>query len=258
MTAYLDRLTEADKVLLDSITEGKQVTADQEISPKYRELITGLLLQLADSELAGAAGYGQLLNLGPTLACRIELSSIVNDKFCQAQNAYELIKALGLNVEKYFLLHSWDARIQRHAQLGYRRASSDKRLNALMFPLTSWPDLSVFTYLMATMARLQFEEFSTASYEPLAELATASVSLEKRHSEYGLKWLANLVEAERLEAQVSINYWHERVIKSFGPSESEGNVLHRNFGLKHRTNDELSKLWEREICAELAKLGLNI
>lgn len=229
MRAILERLTEKDKQLIVDIAGGQQVAAEHESSPKYRELVTGLLLQLADSELAGASGYGQILNLAPSLICRVELSSIVNDKFCQAQNAYEIIRNLGVNVEKYFLLHAWESRIQRHAQLGYRRASSDKRLNALMFPLSNWPDVAVFTYLMATMARLQFDEFSAASFTPIAELAKRSVSLEQRHAEYGLAWIGRLEAAEREEAQLSINYWHERVIKSFGPRESEGNVLHREF-----------------------------
>ncbi|MBX9722530.1 MAG: phenylacetate-CoA oxygenase subunit PaaI, partial [Candidatus Obscuribacterales bacterium] len=209
MTAYLERLSPEDKQLIDEIASGKQVKVEQDSSPKYRELATGLLLQLADSELAGAAGYGQLVNLAPSLSARIELSQVVHDKFAMAESAYKVIEGLGVNVEKYFLLHSWESRIQRHAQLGYRRASSDKRLNALMFPLSNWADLSVFTYLMATMAHLQFEEFSAASFSPLAQLAANSMPIEKLHAEFGLKWLSNLIEVERQEAQLSIYYWHD-------------------------------------------------
>ncbi|MBX9688329.1 MAG: phenylacetate-CoA oxygenase subunit PaaI [Candidatus Obscuribacterales bacterium] len=258
MTAYTERLSQKDKELIAEIAEGRSFSHANESSPKYKELVSGLLLQLADSELAGASGYSQLLHLGPDLICRLELSKIVHEKFLLATSAYKLVSELGVNVEKYFLLHSWEARIQRHAQLGYRRASSDKRLNALMYPLHSWPDISVFTYMMASMARLQFEEFSQASFLPLAKLAADSLNLERRHAEHGLNWLKGLDAPERAEAQLSINYWFEKVLKSFGPKDSEGNIMHREFRLKHRSNEDLAKLWRSEINSALSQLNLQI
>jgi len=167
----MSQLTVEDEELIDLLEQGASVATAASASNKYRALVTDILFHFADSQLAGASGYAACVSLGPTIDDRIALAGVVREKMKMARQVYQLLAGFSINVERYFVSHTWDARLNRHADLGYRRASSDKRLNALMFPLQSWADVVAFTYLMAEMACLQLDDLCSCSYKPFAALA---------------------------------------------------------------------------------------
>jgi 1,2-phenylacetyl-CoA epoxidase catalytic subunit len=256
----MHQMTDDDARLLDLLKSGARIDSPDSASNSYRALVTNILFQFADSELAGASGYVDCIGLGPTLDDRISLTTVVQEKMTIAKRVYALLSEFGINLSKYFVLHTWNARLSRHAELDFRRASSDKRLNALMFPLESWADVGVFTYLMAEMACLQLDDFGTCSYSPFAAVALECRSIEQRHAEFGKQLLAQLGEGgkRRSLTQLSLDYWLPLVSKSFGPSDGEGNRQHRLFKLKTKSNEELRKLWYDRVVGTCRALNFTI
>jgi len=250
-----------DAELLERLERGERVVDIASASKTYQRLVSGLMLQFADSELAGSAAYCESVKFAPGLSERIDVATIARDKMVTARRTYELISEFGINLEKYFSSHNWEARVSRYTDLGYSRASADRRLNALMYPLEGFADLAVFTYLMAAMTVVQLEDFLDSSYEPWAKLCQAFLLQETNHKELGRQFILGLLTrqaASRLSLQASLDYWHLRVAQSFGPDDSEGNEQYRSFKLKARRNREARLHWQEEIASTLSELGLEV
>lgn len=251
-------LTEEDRRLLQQIGSGSAVSNLQSSSKKYRELATGILLQYADSEMSGAAGYAQVLPCAPGLKERVALARIMHEKLSLAQRTYDLAAQTGISIDKYVSSHCWESRLQRKVALGYRRGAADKRVNALMYPMEGWADLCVFTYLMASMACLQLDDFRKSSFEPWANLAAEHLPVEESHREFGLDSLRALSASEPDLGllRLSLRYWFDKVKACFGPPHSERNALYLEFGIKTRRNEELADAWQAEVSANLASVDI--
>ncbi|HEY9788672.1 MAG TPA: Phenylacetic acid catabolic protein [Candidatus Obscuribacterales bacterium] len=253
-------LIDEDQRLMARIKDGLRIKVLEETTPRYRELVTGILLQFADSQLAGATGYGECLSISPTLKDRKRLGLIVVEKLAMVEKIYSLLEAQNLQMSKYFASHPWHARVLRDARLGFHRASSDKRLNALMYPLQGWIDLGVFSYLMSSMTCLMIEDFIGSSFSPLSDLCTEFLPTEQCHEAFGQQQLSLAARSEQhsLSCQASLNYWYARVADSFGPSGSVRNVFHREFGLKKATNRDLRQRWRTSVKDGCQSLGLQL
>ncbi len=256
----VDVLSESDRALLATIVEGKSVTNLQNSSSKYRELVIGILLQYADSEMAGGVGFAGALSLAPSLAEKTALAKIAYEKLALADKTYQLAAQTGINMDKYIASHCWDARLARSASLGYKRISADKRLNALHFPIQSWSDLAVFTYMMASVACLQLEDFCSSSFEPWAELASAHLPVEKSHKDFGLNALkkASHSDSELAAIKLSLAYWYDKVLACCGPPASDRNALFQEFKLKASKNEDIAKRWQAEVSASFAEMNVTL
>lgn len=254
----VDVLSESDRALLSTIIEGKSVLNLQDSSSKYKELVIGILLQYADSEMAGGAGFAEALSLAPSLAEKTALAKIAYEKLALADKTYQLAGQTGINIDKYIASHCWDARLGRSASLGYKRISADKRLNALHFPIQSWPDLAVFTYMMASVACFQLEDFCSSSFEPWAQLASSHLPIEKSHKEFGLNALkgAALLDADLAAIKLSVAYWYDKVRACCGPPASDRNALFLEFKLKTSKNEDIAKRWQSEVSAAFSELNV--
>lgn len=249
-------LKSEDEVLIGRIKEGALIESWEETTPRFREMASGIILTLADSEMAGASGFATMINKAPTLVSRLALVSMVECKMSMAQDAYAILDGLGMNTEKYFSIHAFDSRIMRSSHLGFSRSTSDKRLNALLYPLESWADVCVLTYLLATMACLVLDEFAKSSFVPLAQYAQKALPLERQHAAVGEAELINLLtNNQELHVQLAFDYWYGRIATSSGPPRSQRNELHRLFGLKQSQNQEIGSVWQKQIkyfCMENA------
>lgn len=252
-------LSDSDRALLSTIMDGKLVTNLQNSSSKYKELTTAILLQYADSEMAGGVGFSSVLSLAPTLSEKTALAKIAYEKLALADKTYQLVAQTGINIDKYIASHCWEARLGRTAALGYKRISADKRLNALHFPLQSWTDLVVFTYMMASVACIQLEDFCSSSFEPWSQLARDHLPIEKSHRDFGLSALrrASTDDNELSSIRLSVSYWYGKVLACCGPPSSDRNALFLEFQLKASRNEEIAKRWQNEVTATFDELKIN-
>ena len=71
--------------LVSFVTGGGQLSAPDNVTPRYRGELMRLMAIFVDSEMAGASGFADCINLAPGLKERIIATRIVLDKFNHAR-----------------------------------------------------------------------------------------------------------------------------------------------------------------------------
>ncbi|QRE77086.1 Phenylacetic acid catabolic protein [Methylobacterium aquaticum] len=243
----------------DYLRQGGVLTNPSNVPPRYRGELLRLMATFVDSELAGSAGFADVINDAPSLKARIAASRIVLEKTDHAGRVLDLMGTFGADTARYAVHHPWAARLDRDADLGAARRGSDMRLSVFHYPLRGWIDAVVMNVLMGRAVGIQLQEFSRVSYAPLADVFREIAPREARHAELGEEGLARIVAtAEGCEAaRRSVAFWRPRVAASFGREDSTRFDTLQRFGLRHRTNQELLAVWATEMEARLEGFGLG-
>jgi 1,2-phenylacetyl-CoA epoxidase catalytic subunit len=245
--------------LVAHIAAGGRIGAADEVSPGYRAELMRLMAVFVDSELAGAAGFADIVNRAPGLRERATTARIVSEKFAHAEAVLGLMARFGVNPALYVRSHAWAARLDRSLDLGARRAGGDKRLNVFHYPLEGWTDAVAMNLLMGLATAVQLGELAACSYGPLAGLMADIVKREAEHAGAGESGLAQAIERDgsTAAARVAIEYWHPRVAATFGRLDSDRVELYRRYGLRRSSNAGLHERWQRDVGMALTRLGLS-
>ncbi len=239
----------------DYLEKGGKLTAPENTSPRYRAELLRIMASFVDSELAGAAGFADIINDGPGITERIAASRIVLEKFDHAERVLKIMAEFGANIDRYQNIHSWNSRVGRDDDLGIGRLGGDMRLNVFHHPIVDWIDAVTMNVLMGYATIIQLKELLQCSYQPLAEVFAEILVREMRHTELGEEGLNDLLAAGEGAAIVkSIDYWRPRVAASFGAAASPRFDMLRKLGLRHTPNDALLKQWENAIDMALANV----
>ena len=239
------------------LARGGVITAPENAQPRYRAEILRIMASFVDSELAGAAGFADLINAGPGIKERITASRIVLEKLDHAERVLKLMEGFGANASRYMNVHPWTARVAREEDLGAERRAGDMRLNVFHYPLLDWEDSVVMNVLMGRATVIQLSELAQCSYQPLAETFGEIVTRERRHAELGEEGLRQLAARDQGIVSALRNnaeYWTPRVAASFGSSQSSRYELLTKFGLRHRRNEDMREEWRQGVDAVLAEI----
>lgn len=238
---------------------GGRLTSPDNVPSRYRGEIMRLIAVFVDSEMAGAAGFADSINLAPGITERIIAARIVLEKFSHARDGLALMEEFGANTSRYVSHHPWANRLDRSADLGTRRIEGDMRLNVFHYPIHDWCDAVTMNTLMGLATVVQLEELIDCSYQPLGDAMERILPVERRHAELGLAGLGKLLAGgfDRITAQGSVNYWYPRVADTFGRLDSERFDLYRRFGLRRNSNETLQGRWRERADATLDELGLS-
>ena len=240
------------------LAAGGVLTNPTNVPPRYRAELMKLMATFVDSELAGAAGFADVINAGPGIKERIAAAKIVLEKTDNADKVLKIMGEFGVDGDRYANHHPWTARLDRDADIGASRSEHDMRLAVFNYPLNGWADAVVMNLLMGRAVAVQMAEFSMVSYQPLAEAFRAIAPVEARHAELAEEGVAKLAEAGETDAlQASIAYWWPRVAASFGSGDSAKAENLKAMGLRKTGNAELKARWEAEAGAILQGLGLK-
>ena len=240
------------------LAAGGVLTNPTNVPPRYRAELMKLMATFVDSELAGAAGFADVINAGPGIKERIAAAKIVLEKTDNADKVLKIMGEFGVDGDRYANHHPWTARLDRDADIGASRSEHDMRLAVFNYPLNGWADAVVMNLLMGRAVAVQMAEFSMVSYQPLAEAFRAIAPVEARHAELAEEGVAKLAEAGETNAlQASVAYWWPRVAASFGSGDSAKADTLKAMGLRKTANAELKNRWEAETTAILEKLGLK-
>jgi ring-1,2-phenylacetyl-CoA epoxidase subunit PaaA len=244
-----------DTSILDYLEKGGKLTSPDNAPPRYRAELMRIMASFIDSELAGAAGFADLINDGPGITERIAASRIVLEKFDHAERVLKIMGEFGANVERYETVHPWSERVERGADLGSTRLEGDMRLNVFHYPLEGWVDAVTLNVLMGAASVIQLDELSLCSYQPLSEVFSDILGREAHHAELGEEGLKKLAaEGEKKAIMRSADYWRPRVEASFGGADSPRFDMLCKFGLRHRRNDELLRQWEQDVDKKLSEI----
>jgi len=184
----------------------------------------------------------------------------VLEKFSLADKVLRLMETFGANTAQYVTAHPWSSRLDRSAELGTRRIDGDMRLNVFHYPIYGWLDAVTMNFLMGRASVIQLDELTASSYQPFADALAEVVPVERRHARLGQAGLEQALAegCDRTAAQASVNYWHPRVVATFGRTGSERAESHRKFGLRQRANEALLAEWQAQVAPLLAAMRLHV
>ncbi|SEE67701.1 1,2-phenylacetyl-CoA epoxidase, catalytic subunit [Rhizobiales bacterium GAS188] len=234
------------------------MTTPENAPPRYRGELLRLMATFVDSELAGAAGFADIINQGPGIKERIAASRIAMEKLDHAERVLAVMGEFGADVTRYANHHPWTARVARDSDLGAAQHGADRRLAVLHNPLQGWLDAVVMNVLMGCAVVIQIAEFARLSYQPLGDIFRAILPRERRHRDLGEEGLRKLLQdvANRPIIAAALAYWRPRVAASFGSGSSAHFETQRKFGLRHTGNAELAAAWERQVNDMLSAVGI--
>ena len=243
----------------DYLAQGGMLSSPTNVPARYRGELLRLMASFVDSELAGSAGFADVINEAPGIKERIAAASIVQEKADHAGRVLALMGDFGADTQRYATHHPWAARVPRNTDLGAARQGGDMRLSVFHYPLTGWVDAVAMNLLMGCAGVIQLGELARVSYQPLAEAFRSILPRETRHTELAEDGMKRIVSGEegRIAAQASIDYWRPRVVESFGTAGSLRYATLARFGLRHQPNEILLAQWEVEIASRLDALGLS-
>ncbi|WP_271949049.1 Phenylacetic acid catabolic protein [Ruegeria faecimaris] len=249
----------SDSMTLDSyLAAGGVLTNPSNVPPRYRAELMKLMATFVDSELAGAAGFADIINQGPGIKERIAAAKIVLEKSDHANCVLSIMGEFGADTERYANHHPWTMRLSRDADIGATRSEHDMRLAVFNYPLSGWTDAVVMNLLMSRAVAEQLAEYSTISYQPLAEAFRSIAPVEAHHGELALEGAVKLIENGAADdMQNSVTYWWPRVAVSFGGDDPKRFELLKSMGLRRNTNSALQDRWGQTMAATLATLGLK-
>ncbi len=231
------------------------------VPPRYRAELLKLMATFVDSELAGAAGFADIINAGPGIKERIAAARIVMEKTGNADRVLTVMGAFGVDTNLYANQHPWTARLARDADIGATRTGHDMRLAVFNYPLDGWADGVVMNLLMGHAVGVQMDDFATLSYQPLAEAFRVIAPIEAHHVDLAHKGLQRLLDsADKTPVQASVDYWWPRVAASFGSASSASSSRAERLkaiGLRRTDNAQQRSSWETRAGAALQGLGLG-
>ncbi|MEQ9260988.1 MAG: Phenylacetic acid catabolic protein [Roseovarius sp.] len=244
--------------LSDYLARGGRLTNPANVPARYRAELMRMMATFVDSELAGAAGFADVINAGPGIKERIAAAKIVLEKTDHADRVLRLMGEFGANTARYATHHPWTDRLPRDTPPGTARSAHDMRLSVLNYPLEGWTDAVVMNLLMGHAVCVQLSEFTGCSYQPFAEAIREILPRERRHTELAAEGVERLVEAgEREVIEASVGYWWPRVSESFGAGATARTEALKGLGLRRRSNAELQALWVEEATGALEALGVK-
>lgn len=246
-----------DMTIESYLSQGGKLTNPTNVPPRYRAELMKIMATFIDSELAGAAGFADVINDGPGIKERIAAAKIVLEKTDNADTVLKLLGEFGADTARYATSHPWTARLPRDAAPGTRRSDHDMRLSVLNYPLDGWTDAVAMNLCMGLAVGTQLSELQNVSYQPLAEALRKVAPVEARHVELAEEGLAKLAEQGQTDAiTTAVGYWRPRVAAIFGDVDQARFDQLAAWGLRHRPNAALRDDWSTRLDASLSRLGL--
>ena len=248
-----------DTMTLDSyLAAGGVLTNPSNVPPRYRAELLKLMATFVDSELAGAAGFADIINLGPGIKERIAAAKIVLEKTDHAHRVLNIMGEFGADTDRYANHHPWTARLGRDADIGATRSEHDMRLAVFNYPFSGWTDAVIMNLLMSRAVAEQLAEYSTISYQPLAEAFRSIAPSEAHHGDLAMEGATKLIEqGEDQHMQDSVDYWWPRVAASFGGDDPKRFEFLKSLGLRRNKNSSLRDRWSQTMVETLKPLGMK-
>ncbi len=252
--------SEREKRMNEKLARREPIETVDDMSDEYYDHLTNLMLQQADSELAGGFGYVPWIMKAPTTEEMLVVSGIVRDEVRHARAMYRLLEDVRFGVDDWVDKMDFTFRVDDSLNLGDKRASGDKRVNIFYYPIDSWADFVMFNFLMDRGAGHQLEDVKASTFGPWRREIDRIFKEEKTHIAHGDYWvkLLALDPKTKSEIQEALNRWWPRVMAIFGRPGSRKNKRYRELGLKLRDNNDVRTTFEREVRDNAEAWGLVV
>ena len=249
---------EREKIMNAKLSKGESIENPDDMSDEYYDHLTNLMVQQADSELAGGFGYVPWIMKAPTTEEMLIVSNIVRDEVRHARAMYRLLEDAKFGVDDWVEKMDFTFRVDDSQFLGDKRASEDKRVNIFYYPIDSWSDFVMFNFLMDRGAGHQLEDVKVSTYGPWRREIDRIFKEELTHIAHGDYWVKRLAldPKAKPEIQDALNRWWPRVMSIFGRPGSRKNKRYCDLGLKKRDNHEVRQTFAQEVREKAESWGL--
>ena len=246
----------AQDMSIDSyLSQGGKLSNPTNVPPRYRAELLKIMATFVDSELAGAAGFADVINAGPGVKERIAAAKIVLEKTDHADKILRVMGEFGADTERYANHHPWTARLSRDAAPGTQRSDHDMRLSVLNYPLSGWVDAVAMNLCMGLAVGVQLEELQQGSYQPFSDVLRKITPVEARHTQLAEEGLAKLAKQGEADAVgQAIDYWRPRVAAVFGEGAQDRFAQLHVWGLRQNPNSILQAIWETRLNEALERV----
>ncbi|MFK2826339.1 1,2-phenylacetyl-CoA epoxidase subunit PaaC [Bacillus sp. B190/17] len=229
-------------------------SAENVLSPEYKEAVTNLLFQLADDDFLVAYRGSEWLGLAPHIEEDVASSSISQDTMGHAAMYYTLLEDLEVgNADE--LAHLRPAQERKNSVLAERVNGEG---NYMETPNYDWAYAVVRSFFYAQAKKVKIDSLRQSSYTPLAE-AAVKVNMELYyHLLHWKTWFVQLLSSTD-EAKKKMNEAIERVMKDFGDVFSYGDqkaAIESN-GLM-ASEEELKDKWKANMAPIFESIGMEV
>ncbi|TAK50917.1 MAG: hypothetical protein EPO24_16310 [Bacteroidetes bacterium] len=252
--------SEREARMLEKLAKNESIEIPDDMSDEYYDHLMNLMLQQADSELAGGFGYVPWIMKAPTTEEMLIVSNIVRDEVRHGRAMYRLLEDADFGVDDWVEKMDFGFRIEDDHFLGTQRAAADKRVNIFYYPIDSWADFVMFNFLMDRGAGHQLEDVKVSTYGPWRREIDRIFKEELTHIAHGDYWVKRLAldPSTKNEIQESLERWWPRVMAIFGRPNSRKNLRYRELGLKKRDNHEVRLTFAQEVTEKAEAWGLTM
>ncbi|MBB4571655.1 1,2-phenylacetyl-CoA epoxidase catalytic subunit, partial [Rhizobium leucaenae] len=94
------------------VAQGGVLSSPDNVTPRYRGELLRLMASFVDSELAGSAGFADVINDAPGIQERISAARIVLEKTDHAGQVLKVMETFGANGSRYAAHHPWSKRME--------------------------------------------------------------------------------------------------------------------------------------------------
>lgn len=251
---------EREAIMNQKLAKKESIETVDEMSDEYFDLLTNLMTQQADSELAGGFGYVPWIMKAPTTEEKLIVSQIVRDEVRHGRAMYRLLEDIGIPVDEYVEQFDFTYRVEGKTDLGATRAGSDKRVNIFYYTIDSWADFVMFNFVMDRGAGHQLEDVKQSSFGPWRREIDRIFKEELTHVAHGDYWVKRLALDPKTKPviQDALDRWWPRVMAIFGRPKSRKNVRYCALRLKMRDNHEVRQTFAEEVRSKAETWGLTM
>ncbi len=249
-----------ERIMQEKLAKHESIETIDDMSDEYYDHLMNLMLQQADSELAGGFGYVPWIMKAPTTEEMLIVSNIVRDEVRHGRAMYRLLEDAKFGVDDWVDKMDFSFRVEDSQELGTGRASADKRVNIFYYPIDSWADFVMFNFLMDRGAGHQLEDVKVSTFGPWRREIDRIFKEELTHIAHGDYWVKRLAldSTTKNEIQDSLERWWPRVMAIFGRPGSKKNARYRELGLKKRDNHEVRLTFAKEVSDKATVWGLTM
>jgi ring-1,2-phenylacetyl-CoA epoxidase subunit PaaA len=237
-----------EKALQVRVRAGQQIEREEEMTPRYREVLVQTMLIAADLELMTLPSYYGALCTAPTLDDKIAVASSIQDEMGHAQVMYRMLEDFGFDAQ----------------QLIFERPPEAFKTFELIEQ-----DVSDYVTCVVMMALGDRAGYTTTrdleahcSFGPYAR-SLRKVNFEERfHVAHGEKWVRyfwNRSPETRKRVQAAVDLLFPMCASWFGtPDGMKKRTDQLAYRIRGLTNDELRQQWLNEVAPFCESLGIRI
>lgn len=230
------------------VKSGQQVEREEEMTPRYRQVLVQTMLIAADLELMTLPSYhGALLN-APTLDAKIAVASAMQDEMGHAQVMYRMLEDFDLDPQ--YLIFERPPQEFKTFEL-IEQDVSDYVTCAVMMALG---DRAGYTTTRDLEAHCSFGPYARS---------LRKVNFEERfHVSHGEKWVRHFWEHSpqtRQRVQAAIDRLFPMAANWFGtPDAMKSRTDQLTYRIRGLSNDELRQKWLNEVVPFCESVGIRV